>query len=69
MSNRFEKVLKSFSSVFDLNGRPLTKRHSAEENLHATWHNVGVYLTRGMERAAGDKEVEASRTSRKSRYF
>lgn len=63
------RLFKGVRSVFDLHGRPLRKRHSAEDNLHATWNNVGVFLSRGMERATEGTEKKPLKTLRKSRYF
>tara|TARA_Y100000588_G_C14217968_1_gene909724 strand:+ start:556 stop:768 length:213 start_codon:yes stop_codon:yes gene_type:complete len=61
--------LKGVSSVFDLHGRPLNKRHTSEDNLHATWYNVGVFLTRGMERVEKEKKLQPGKNFRKLSTF
>jgi len=62
-------LIKGVRSAFDLPGKPVSKRHSAEDNLHATWYNVGVFLSRGMERAAEENEVKPERKFRKLSTF
>lgn len=60
---------RGFRSAFDLYGNSLTKRHSSEDNLHASWYNVGVFLTRGMHRINEKEKIKPEEKFRKLSTF
>lgn len=64
-SNKKGVFLEGFASAFDLRGKKLQKRHSTEDNIHASWHNVGVFWTRGLDRIKEDRKSDVDKSYRK----
>lgn len=63
-SKKKSAFLEGFASAFDLRGKKLQKRHNTEENIHASWHNVGVFWTRGLNRIREERQ-ESDKSYRK----
>lgn len=62
-------LIKGVRSAFHLSGRRVTRRHSAEDNLHASWYNVGVFLTRGMEKVNDNEKIDPEKKFRRLSTF
>lgn len=47
-SKKTNVFFRGFSSACNMPGKRLQKRHSAEDNIYASWHNVGVLWSRSF---------------------
>lgn len=58
MSKKTNAFFRGFSSAFDISGKSLQKRDSAEDNIYASWHNVGVHWSDSFNTAKEGRKAE-----------